>query len=133
MIETAAGAGDDPVLPPEPPDGTWLHLPDLHRSGYADVLHRDDAASCDQAIGDPRRGLLQDWAAERGVQQDHWWSFHRRTWLDWPTAVRLGAATARALHLTSPPASPNPAAAADAARGVQVDPRSVETFKEYGR
>jgi hypothetical protein len=64
------------LLPDEPPDGTWLHLPDLNGDGYTDVLCRDDAEGHNDYPGPDR----------------HWWSFHRRAWIDWPRAVRLGAA-----------------------------------------
>src|SRR5688572_2463553 len=77
------------LLPPEPPDGTWLHVPDLHGTGYADVMRRDDLT----AYGDSARAL----------HHERWYSYHRRTWIPWADAVRLGAASERVLRLESSP------------------------------
>jgi hypothetical protein len=70
------------LLPPEWPDGTLLHLPDLHGTGYTEVIERNDAEGHND-----RHNREHD---------RHWWAYHRRNWIDWPRAVRLGAASPRA-------------------------------------
>jgi hypothetical protein len=76
---------DEVFLPPEHADGTWLHMPDPHRPGYADLLRRDDATAYTDA--------------ERIRYGEHWYSYHRRAWISWKDAVRLGAASARVLYV----------------------------------
>jgi hypothetical protein len=71
------------LLPAEYPDGTWLHLPDLHGTGYTEVVRRDDAEGHNDHPRPDR----------------HWWAYHQGAWLDWPQVVRLGGASSQAYVL----------------------------------
>lgn len=67
-------------LPFEPPDGTWLLVDGSdYRDGRSQIFHRDDA----QGHSDDRRR-----------HDEHWWDVVAQEWIDWPAAVRRGAASA---------------------------------------
>lgn len=63
----------------QPGDDTWLHVPDLHGNGYADVMYRDDRDGC--------------YEPDRGDDSKNWWSFHQHRWISWNEAKRHGAAS----------------------------------------
>jgi hypothetical protein len=108
----------DAVLPPEYPDGTMLHLPDLHGTGYTDVLLRDDAEGHNDHPKPDR----------------HWWSYHRREYIDWPTAVRLGAASAEAHVLMRAGAAYDPWAVAghpNPSPSIPVDQRVAKLIRDH--
>lgn len=71
-----------PDMPDEPADGTWLHGIHPHTNTTA-VFRRDDA----EGHNDPDRR-----------HDRRWWDVVAGEWIDWPTAVRRGADTARVLR-----------------------------------
>jgi hypothetical protein len=73
--ELRAGLVED--LPPEPPDGTWLLMHDS--DGWARIFHRDDA---------------EGHYDENRRYQQHWFDVTGEGWIDWPSAVKRGAAFA---------------------------------------
>lgn len=67
----------DGKLAEEPADGTWL-LVDERADGRSLIFHRNDA-----------EGHYFD---ENRRYQQHWYDVVNQCWIDWPTAVALGAA-----------------------------------------
>lgn len=69
----------DPELPPEPPDGSWLHADgSMFPDGNSRIFHRSDAEGHN----------------DRDVRRfdRHWWDVVEQKWIDWPAAVERGAA-----------------------------------------